>query len=98
MSVYVSRNRKHVTAAMTVVHAIVSGLTTSIGNLDKLYMDIFSSDLFVDLDMKAINCCGILRPNPEGMPSDFGRKLRLEQCDIKSRVRNDLTAVVWKDR
>jgi hypothetical protein len=40
MSVYLGRDRKHTTAAMTANHATVSGLTTRIENLGhKLYMD-----------------------------------------------------------
>jgi hypothetical protein len=46
---------------------------------------------------KGINCCGTVRPNKKGMPSDCGRKLRLRQGDIKTRVKGDLTAVTWKD-
>jgi hypothetical protein len=32
------------------------------------------------------------------MPNDSGRRLRLKQSDIKNRVKDDLTAVAWKDR
>jgi hypothetical protein len=44
-----------------------------------LHGQYFSSpDLFNDLHMKAINCCGTVRPNRILMPSDIGRKLRLK--------------------
>jgi hypothetical protein len=79
----------------------VSGLTTRTENVGhKLYMDnVFSSpDLFDDLHTKAINCCGTVRPNQKGMPTAFGRKLKLKQSDIKTRVKGDLRAVVWKDK
>jgi hypothetical protein len=101
MSVYLGKDRKHATATMTATHANVSGLTARIKNLGhKLYMDnVFSSpDLFDDLHMKAINCCGTVRPNQKGITSDFGRKLRLKQGDIKTRVKGDLTTTVWKDK
>jgi hypothetical protein len=63
-------------------------------------MDNFysSPDLFNDLHTKAIYCCGFVRPNRKGMPSDFGRKLILKRGDIKTRVKGDLTAVEWKDK
>jgi hypothetical protein len=32
------------------------------------------------------------------MPSDFGRKLILKWDDIKTKVKGDLKAVVWKDK
>jgi hypothetical protein len=99
--VYFNRERKHVTAAMTATHANVTGLTARIENLGhKLYMDNFFSSpyLFDNLHMKAINCCGTVRPNQKGMPSDFGKKPRLKQGEIKIRVKGELTAIVWKDK
>jgi hypothetical protein len=51
---------------------------------------VFSSpDIFNNLHAKAINCCGTVRPSGRGMPSDFGRKLRLKQGDIEARVKGD---------
>jgi hypothetical protein len=32
------------------------------------------------------------------MPQDFGKKLKWKQDDIKTRVRGDLTAIVWKNK
>jgi hypothetical protein len=64
MSVYLSKDRKCVTA-------------TRIESLEhKLYMHNFllSLDLFDYLLMEAINCCGTLRPNLTGIPRDLGRK------------------------
>jgi hypothetical protein len=55
-------------------------------------------DLFDNLHMKAIKCCDTVRPNRKGMPSDFGRKLRLKRGYIKTGVKGNLTAVVWKDK
>jgi hypothetical protein len=48
--------------------------------------------------MKVITCCGTVRSNQKETPSDFGRKLRLKQCDLKARVKGDLIAVAWKDK
>jgi hypothetical protein len=48
--------------------------------------------------MKTTNYCDTIKPNQKGMPSDFGKKLILKQGNIKTRVKGDLTAVVWKDK
>jgi hypothetical protein len=90
-----------VTAAMTVTHATVSGLTTRIETLGhKFCMDNFFSlpGLFGVLHMKAKNCYCTIAPNQKGMPVDFRRQLRLKWCDMKTRVRDDLTAIVWKEK
>jgi hypothetical protein len=63
MSVYLGRDRKRVTATIITT---MTGLITRIENLrHELYMDNFlsSPDSFDDLHMKAINCCGTVRPN-----------------------------------
>jgi hypothetical protein len=86
---------------MTAIHATVLGLTTRIENMGhELYMDNFfsSSDLFDNLHMKAINCWGTIGQNQKGMPNDFERKFRLKWGDLKTRVRGDLTTIVWKDK
>jgi hypothetical protein len=53
---YLSRDRKHVIATMTTIHASVSGLTTRIENFlaHTLYMNSFLSppDLFDDLHIR----------------------------------------------
>jgi hypothetical protein len=101
MSMYLGGDRKRVTASVTATHATVTGLTTRIENFGhKLYMDNFfsSPELFDYLHTKAINCCGTVRPNRKGMPRDFGTKLRLKRSDLKTRVRGDLTSIVWKDK
>jgi hypothetical protein len=78
----------------------VLGLPTRTANLEnKLYRDNFSScHSFNDLYRKTINCCGSVRPNQKVMPSDFGRKLRLKQGDIKTEVKTDLAAVACKGK
>jgi hypothetical protein len=101
MSVHLGKDKKCATATMTATHTTVTGLTTRTENLGhELYMNNFfsSPDLFDDLHMKAINCCGTVKPNRKVMPSDFGRKLRLKWGDIKIWVKGDLTALVWKDK
>jgi hypothetical protein len=47
--------------------------------------------------MKALNF-GKVKPNCKGMHSNFGRKLKLKWDDIKTRVKGDFTAVIWKDK
>jgi hypothetical protein len=32
------------------------------------------------------------------MPQDFGKELKLKWVDIRTRVRGNLTAMVWKDK
>jgi hypothetical protein len=101
MSVCLDRNKKLASAAMTAAHITASGLTTRTENLGhKLCMDsvpflVICSD---SLCTKAKHCCGTVRPNRKGMPTDIGRKLRLKQNNIKTRLKGDLTAVVWNDR
>jgi hypothetical protein len=102
MTVYLGKERKHVTTTMTATHAAVTPLnkarSENLGH--KLYMDnLFSSpDLSDDLHTKAINCHGTVRPNQKGMPRDFERNSRLKLGDRKTRVKDDLTAIVWKER
>jgi hypothetical protein len=59
---------------------------------DSTWTVIFSSlDLFNSLHVKAINCCGTVRPNQKGMHSDFRRKVRLKWSDIKTRVKANVS-------
>jgi hypothetical protein len=98
---YLGKDRKVVTPTMTASHATVTGLMRRIENQGhKLYMNNFFSslELFDNLDTKAINCCGTVRQNRRGMPTDFQKTLKLTRGDIKTRIRGDLTAVVWKDK
>jgi hypothetical protein len=53
-----------------------------------------SSDVFNDLDIKAMNFCGAIRPNQKVMPSDFRRKLRLKGGDTDTKVKGDMAAAV----
>ena len=62
--------------------------------------NFFSShDLYDDLIQKKIYCCGTVRLNRQGMPKHPKHKrLRLKRGDIRVRTRDDLTAVVWRDK
>jgi hypothetical protein len=67
----------------------------------KLYMDNFfsSPDLFDDLTKQKINCCRPVQPTRKGMPIDMLLpNERLKRRDIWSRKRDDLTAIVWRDK
>jgi hypothetical protein len=64
-------------------------------------MDNFfsSSDLFDDLTKQKINCCGAVQHKIKGMPLDMlPPNKRLKRGDIQSRTRDDLMAMVWKDK
>jgi len=69
MTVYLGKDRKHVTPSMTATHANVAGLAARIGHVrHKLYMGNFfsspaSSD---DLNTKTINCCGAVTQKGNG--------------------------------
>jgi hypothetical protein len=74
MTVYLGKDRKHVTPSMTATYANVTGLTVRTEHVGhRLYVDnFFSSPALVDdLHTKTINCCGIVRPNRKGMPKNF---------------------------
>jgi hypothetical protein len=85
---------------VTATHATVTGLITRTKNLEhKLYIDNLSSpDLPNDSHMKAINCCGTVRPNQKGLSNDSGRKRKLKWADTNTRMKGDSTAIVWEDK
>jgi hypothetical protein len=100
--VYLWKKRTRSTADMTATHATVRHLTRKVeGHGHKLYLDNFfsSPDLLDDLTKRKINCCGTVRQNRKGMPRDLlpGNN-RLKRGDILSRTRDDLTAMVWRDK
>jgi hypothetical protein len=66
----------------------------------KLYMDIIlSPDLFNDLMKQKINYCGTVRPNKKDMPQNLLPWNKwLKPGDIHSSTRDDLTAMVWRDK
>jgi len=74
MRVYLGKVRTHAPGTMTATHATVARLTTRTGNVrHKFYMDkyISSPDLFNNLHMKTINCCGTVMLIEKGMPENF---------------------------
>ena len=56
-----------------------------------------SSDLLDDLATKKIYWCDTIWPNRKGMPQDLGPK-RMKRGDLQVRTRNDLTAILWRDK
>jgi len=67
---------------MTATHATVTELTARMENVGhKLYLDNISSSPLDNLHTKKINCCGTVRPNREGMPKNFGRKMKMKRGD-----------------
>ena len=97
MNVYLGKDRQRVAQHLTATHATVTNLTRGVeGFGHKLYMDNFfsSPDLFDDF-----SCCGTERLHRKGMPKDHKPKtLKLKRGDIRVRTRDDMTAVVWKDK
>jgi hypothetical protein len=59
---------------------------------------IIFPDIFNNLHTKAVSFCGAVRQKQKVIPSDFGRELRLNQGDTKTRVKVDLTAVAWNGK
>ncbi|PNF42631.1 hypothetical protein B7P43_G01270 [Cryptotermes secundus] len=102
MKVYLGKDRTCADQDVTETHATVRGLCRRIEGLGhKQYMDNFfsSPDLFDELMTKNITCCGTVRPNWKGLPDDFRRRqFQLKKGDIRVRVRQNLTALVWKDK
>ncbi|PNF19047.1 hypothetical protein B7P43_G11709 [Cryptotermes secundus] len=102
MKVYLGKDRTRASQDVTATHATVRDLCRRIEGVGhKLYMDNFfsSPDLFDELMTKNITCCGTVRPNRKGLPDDFRRRqFRLKKGDIRVRVRQNLTALVWKDK
>jgi hypothetical protein len=97
MTVYLGKDRKHVTPSKTATHANVTGLAARSGHVGhRLYMDNFfpSPASFDDLHTKTINCCGTVRPNIKCMPKNFGEKIKTKSGDLKTKVKGNLTAIV----
>ena len=85
---------------MTAKHAPATGLaarTEHVGH--KLYTDKFSSSpaLFYDLNTKIINCSGTIRPKRKVMVKNFGHKRKMTSGDLKTKVKGNFIAIVWKN-
>jgi hypothetical protein len=102
MDMYLGKNRTSSTADITATHVTVRHLTRKEeGHGHKLYVDNFfsSSDLFNNLTKRKINCGGTVRLDGKGMPRDLLlQSNRLKRGGILSRTRDDLTAMVWRDK
>jgi hypothetical protein len=101
MRVYSGKDRTYATDTMAGTHAIVAGLTRRFENVGhKLYMDNFfsSPDLFDNLKSRKINCCGTVRLNRKGMPQEFRNAMKMTWCDIRTRVRGNLTAMIGRTK
>jgi hypothetical protein len=56
-----------------------------------------SAAFFDDLHTKTINWCDSVRPSKKGMPKSFGQKIKLQWCDVQTRMKCNLTTTAWKD-
>lgn len=101
MTVYLGKDRKGVTASMTLTHATVTELTTWTGNVrcnictNNFYS---STDLFDNVHTKTINCCCTVTPSWKRMCIDYWKKLKTKYSHRKIRVKDHLTATVWRDK
>jgi hypothetical protein len=101
MRVYLGKGTTCATETMTATHATVAGLTRRVENVGhKLYMDNFfsSPDLFNNLHSRKINCCSTVRLNRKDMPQEFRKTMKLTWGDLRTRVRGNPTAMIWKDK
>jgi hypothetical protein len=71
MKIHVGKKIQHRVQNLTIAHVTVNEKLQGHGH--KSYMDNFfaSPQLFQDLAMKNIYCCGTVRPNRTGMPQDL---------------------------
>ena len=53
--------------------------------------------IFDNLHAKTLNC-GTFRQNRKAMPKYFGHKTKLKGGDLKTRVKGNLTAIVWNGK
>jgi hypothetical protein len=101
MKVYLGKDSDSATEDMTATRVTVRSLVRRVEGVGhKLFMDNFFSSpaLFDDLLIRKINSCGTVRHNRKGMPAELGPKLKLKRGDIRTKVRDDLTALFWKDK
>jgi hypothetical protein len=98
---YFDKGRNRATATMTATHANMTEMTAGIENVGQnISIDhLFSfPDLHDNLLAKTINFFGTVRRNQKGILRDFINELKMRPDDIKTRVRDDLTAIVQKDK
>jgi hypothetical protein len=102
MIVYLSKVSHSASNDTTATHATVRHLTCRVEGIGhKTFMHSFFSSqrLYDDFDRHKINSCGTVWPNRKDMSRDYGPKqLKVEKGDTRVKAREDLTALVWKDR
>jgi hypothetical protein len=100
MNVYLGKQRKNSAGDVTATHGTVLQLVRTVENKGrKLYMDSYfsSSRHFYDFRNRKIGSCDTVHPNRKDMPANFGPKqFKLKKGDV-SKVRDNLTAICWKD-
>jgi len=71
------------------------------GRNHHVYVDNFfsSPQLFSDLEVKGVYCCGTVRVNRKGLPADMkAKRLVKNQGDFVAWQKGNLTATCWKDK
>jgi hypothetical protein len=51
-----------------------------------------------DLRTESVNCCGTVRPNRKGMLKNFEHTMKLKSSDLKTKLKGNLRAILWKDK
>ncbi|PNF36309.1 hypothetical protein B7P43_G00540 [Cryptotermes secundus] len=102
MTVYLGKQRQLATEEITPTHGIVLQLIRRVeGSGHKLYMDSYISSpaLYDDLLERKIYTCGTVSNDRHGMPQEIRPKLmKLKKGDIVTRVKGNLSVVLWKDK
>ena len=58
----------------------------------------YSPELFDDTTQRKINCYRKVRSKRIGMPNNVVPEKRMKRGDIRSMIRDNLTAVAWRDK
>lgn len=101
ITVFLRKDRQHVTPSMTATHETVTGLVARIEHVrHKSYTDNLASSpgLFDDLHTTTINYCGTVRPNRTGLSKNFGHKMKMKRHVLETKLKGNLRAIVWKDK
>jgi hypothetical protein len=87
--------------SVTASQITVTGLTARLEKFQhNLYMDnCFHLQHYLTIHiLKKRSCCETVTANINDNLKNFGQKIKLQQGDIKTKVRGHLTATVWKDK
>ena len=102
MSVYLGKQWLLVTQEMSATYGTVLELVRRVEGLGhKQYIDSYFSSpaLFDDQFRRKINCCGTVRSDRQGMPTDISSwAIKAKKGDIITRIRGNLSIVHWKDK